>query len=174
MPQEKKEETVKRIEKLLSGCSIAIVTDYRGMPVAEMDQLRRRLRESGIEYHVVKNTLAGFAAERAGKGGLKSLLQGPSAVVFNYGEITEPVKILADYARSSKVAPSIRGGLLGERVLNPTEIASLATIPPRQVLITRLVQEMQTPLRSLVTVLGANLRGLITVLQARKQQLEGG
>jgi large subunit ribosomal protein L10 len=174
MPQEKKKETVKRIEDLLSGCTIAIVTDYRGMPVAEMAQLRRQLKESSIEYHVVKNTLASFAADNTGKTGLKSLLQGPSAIVFGYGEVTEPAKILADYARSSKIAPSIRGGLLGEQVLNSAEIAVLSVIPSKDVLIAKLAQGMQAPVMSLLTILSANLRGFITVLQARKQQLEGG
>jgi len=174
MPREKKEKAVKRIEELLSGCTIAIVTDYRGMPVAEMDRLRRQLKESGIEYHVVKNTLASFAAENAGRPGLKSLLEGPSAIAFGYGEVTEPAKILADYARSTKIAPSIRGGLLDEQVLSAAEITVLSLIPPREVLIARLAQGVQTPLRSLLTVLSANLRGFITILQARKQQLEGG
>ena len=174
MPREKKEKAVKRIEDLLSGCTIAIVTDYRGMPVAEMDRLRRQFKESGIEYHVVKNTLASFAAENAGRTGLKGLLQGPSAIAFGYGEVTKPAKILADYARSAKIAPGIRGGLLHEQVLSTAQMTALSAIPPREVLIARLAQGMQTPLRSLLTVLGANLRGLITILQARKQQLEGG
>ena len=174
MPREKKEKAVKRIEELLSGCTIAIVIDYRGMPVAEMDQLRRRFKEAGIEYHVVKNRLAGFAAENVGRARLKGLLQGPSAIAFGYGEAPEPAKILADYARSAKIAPSIRGGLLAEQMLGAAEITILSLIPSREVLIARLAQGMQAPLRSLLMVLSANLRGFVTVLQARKQQLEGG
>ncbi|HJX69512.1 MAG TPA: 50S ribosomal protein L10 [Dehalococcoidia bacterium] len=174
MPKERKEETIKRIEEFISSCKIAIVTDYRGMPVAEMSQLRRRLRDSKTEYHVVKNTLASLAAERTGKEGLKGFLQGPSAIAFGYGEVTAPARVLVDYIRSSKAPLSIKGGLLEGKVLSPEEVIILFSLPSREVLISKVMGQMQVPISSLLAILSANLRGFVSVLQARKQQLEGG
>jgi len=174
MLRERKEEAVKGIEEFLLNCKVAIVTDYRGMSVSEMSELRHRLKESGIEYHVVKNSLACLAAERAGKEELKNLLWGPSAIAFSYGEVTEPARILADYIRSSKVSLSIKGGLLDERLLNSDEVMILSSLPPKEILISQLMQQMQAPISSLLAVLSANLGGIIRVLKARKQQLEGG
>ena len=172
--RERKEEIIKRIEEFLSGCPIAVITDYRGMTVPEMNQLRHRLKDSQIEYHVVKNTLASLAAERAGKEELKRFLQGPTAIAFGYGEITELARILAEYIRSSKAPLSIKGGVLDRKVLSPEEVAHLSSLPPKEVLISQLMQQMQAPILSLLTVLSANLRGIIAVLAARKQRLEGG
>jgi len=172
--RERKEEIIKRIEGFLSGCPIAVITDYRGMTVPEMNQLRHRLKDSQIEYHVVKNTLASLAAERTGKEELKRLLQGPTAIAFGYGEIAEPARILTEYIRSSKVSLSIKGGLLDRRVLSPEEVAHLSSLPSKEVLISQLLQQMQAPIVSLLTVLNANLKGIIAALAARKQQLEGG
>jgi large subunit ribosomal protein L10 len=174
MIRRKKEEVVKKIEEWLADCKLAIVTDYRGMTVSEINQLRRLLGESGIQFHVVKNNLASIAGERVGREDLKKLLTGPSAIAFGYSEVSEPAKILSEHIRSTKVPLTIRGGLLYNRLLNPGEIASLSTLPPREVLVGRLVSEMQAPISSLLTVLSANLTAIIRTLQARKQQLEGG
>ncbi|MBM4463443.1 MAG: 50S ribosomal protein L10 [Chloroflexi bacterium] len=174
MIRRKKEQIVEKIEEWLTHCQLAIVTDYRGMTVSEINQLRRLLTASGVQFRVVKNNLAGIAAERVGKEELKKLLTGPSAIAFSYGEVSEPAKILSDHIRSVKVPLRIRGGLLNNRLLDPSEIVALSLLPSRQVLAGRLVSQMQTPISSLLTVLSANLTGIIRTLQARKQQLEGG
>jgi large subunit ribosomal protein L10 len=170
----RKEEIVKKLAELVSKCTIVIVIDYRGISAAEMTRMRRRLRESGIECHVVKNTLAWLAAERARREELKNLLYGPSAIAFGYGEIIEPAKVLVNYIRSSKSALRIKGGVLNSRVLSFEQIMELSTLPPKEILISKLIQEIQTPITSLIIALGVNLKGITGVLQARKQQLEGG
>jgi len=174
MPKEKKEDTVKIIEEFLSGSKAAIVTDYRGMTVTEINQLRQQLRNAKVEYHVVKNTLASLAAERVGKEELKEFLKGPTAIAFGYGEVTEPSKIIVEYIRSSKTPLSIKGGLLDKRVLSSAEVTTLASLPPTEILISQVMRQIQAPISSLLAVLSASLRGLGVVLQARKQQLEGG
>lgn len=174
MPKEIKEETIKQIEDLLTDCSIAIVTDYRGMTVAEMSELRRRLRDSKTEYHVVKNTLTSIAADRLGKGELKAFLTQPSAIAFGYGEAVDPARIMIEYMRSSKTPLKIKGGILSQKALSAEEVNSLASLPPAPVLVSQVLQQLQSPIYSLVSVLSANLRGLVLTLQARKQQLEGG
>jgi len=174
MIREKKEQSVSKIEEWLSNSEVVIVTDYRGMTVSEIGQLRRQLGESDTEYHVVKNNMARIAAENAGQQELKDLLKGPSALAFGRGEVSDPARILSDFIRTAKVPMSIKGGLLGGRLLTQYQIASLATLPPRETLIALLMRQMQAPISSLLTVLSANMSGLLRVLEARKQQLEGG
>jgi large subunit ribosomal protein L10 len=92
MPREKKAQIIDRLQEVFSKCSIGILTDYRGLSVPEITDLRRKLKEAGIEYKVVKNTLARFAAERAGKDELAGFFVGPVAVALGYGDITEPAR----------------------------------------------------------------------------------
>jgi len=125
MSREKKTLIINRLQEVFSKCSIGILTDYRGLSVHEITDLRRRLRESGTDYKVVKNTLARFAAERAGKDELVNLFEGPVAIAFGYGNITESARTLVDYIRTSKVSLSIKGGFLGDRLLTSEEVTTL-------------------------------------------------
>lgn len=172
MPTPKKIELVDKLTELLAKHKFIIATEYRGLTVSEMAQLRRQLRETGTEYHVVKNTLAKFAAERAGKPGLSQFLSGPIALAFSNGDVTQLAKTLLNYARTSKTI-SIKGGVLDSRALTPEEINSLATMPPIEVMRARLLGMMQSPIYALCNVLTANLRGLCVVLNARIQQMGG-
>jgi len=174
MRREKKEEAVRQLAEKISRCNIAIATDYRGLSVAQMTELRRRLRQVEVEYRVIKNTLARFAAAQAGKEALNQIIEGPTAVAFGYGDAAEPAKALLDYVRSSKVDLKIRGGLLAQRVLSAAEVASLATLPSREALIAKLLGGLKGNLYALVQVLNATQASLVRVLNARVQQLEGG
>jgi large subunit ribosomal protein L10 len=173
MPTEKKAEIIEQLTELLSRNKFIIATEYRGLSVSEMSRLRRQLREVNSEFHVVKNTLAKFAAEKAGKPGLSQYLQGPIALAFCQGDATQLSKTLTNYARASKTALSIKGGILEVRVLSPQEIFILATLPPIDVLRARLLGVLQGPIYSLHNVLSANLRALSALLNARIQQMGG-
>jgi large subunit ribosomal protein L10 len=174
MKKEKKPEAVKKAEKVIGEAKAVVVTDYRGMTVADMNKLRRKLKEAGVEYRVVKNNLAAIAAKNVGKEGLKDLLVGPSAVAFSSTDEVAPAKVLAEFIRMTKPSLTIRGGMLQTRMLSVADVAALAAMPPREFMVARVVGQMKSPLYSLVTVLNGNLAGLTRVLQARKQQLEGG
>jgi large subunit ribosomal protein L10 len=174
MIKQKKEESGKKIQDMLSNSTIAIVTDYRGMTVSDLAKLRRQLRDSGIEYHVVKNTMASLAAQNASIEEMKDLLKGPSAVAFGYVEVNEPARVLSEYIRTNRVPLSIKGGTLPGRFLTAEDVSVLSSLPPRPYLIAQVLRQMQSPLYSLVGVLSAELTALVRVLQARKQQLEGG
>jgi len=169
--REKKAEIIDRLQDVFSKCSVAVLTDYRGLSVAEITLLRRRLKASGVEYRVVKNTLARFAAERAGKNELLSFFEGPVAIAFGYGDITEPARILDDYIRNSKVSLGIRGGFLGDRILTVEDVTTLSTLPSREILIARIMGGMQAPISGLVNCLTAPMRVIAALLQARIQQL---
>jgi large subunit ribosomal protein L10 len=173
MPSEKKAKVIDNLEQVFARCSIGILTDYRGLKAIEIAVLRRRLREAGVDYKVVKNTLARIAAQRVGREELTGLFDGPVAVAFGYGDIVAPAKVLADYIQTTKSAMSIKGGFLPERVLTSAEIVILSTLPPTKVLIARVLAEMQRPIVALLGYLNAPMQGLVGVLQARIQQLEG-
>lgn len=174
MPREKKAKVIDSLEQVFSRCSIGILTDYRGLSAIEMTSLRRRLREKGIDYKVVKNTLARIAARRAGREEVASLLDGPVAVVFGYNDIVAPAKVLADYIQATKSTMSIKGGFLPERMLTSADIVTLSSLPPTKVLIAMVLAEVQKPIVALVGYLSAPMQGMIGVLEARIQQLEGG
>jgi len=173
MLKEKKAQIIDSLQQLFSKCSIGILTDYRGLSASEMTSLRRKLGESGIEYKVVKNTLARFAAERAGKDDLVSLFEGPVAMTFGYGDITEPARALADYIRTEKASLSIKGGFLGDRLLTSEDVMTLSTLPSREVLLAKILGGMQAPVFALLSCLTTPVAGFMRVLQTRIQQLEG-
>ena len=173
MPREKKAQIIDRLQEVFSKCSIGILTDYRGLSVPEITDLRRRLKESGIEYKVVKNTLARFAAERAGKDELASFFVGPVAVALGYGDITEPARVLADYIGTSKATLSVKGGFLGDSVISVEDVMTLSTLPSRELLLAKVVGGMQIPVLALLGCLTTPIRGFMGMLQARIQQLEG-
>jgi len=174
MLKEKKGQMIDELASSLSRCTIAVATDYRGLTAKEMVQLRRRLTESGIDYRVIKNTLTRFAAEKAGKKQLEALLTGPVAIAFGYDEVIKPPQVLREHIRSAGSLLQIKGGILGDRLLTAEDVASLATIPPREILISKLVGQLQAPLQALHNVLSSPVRGLLNVMQARIKQVEGG
>ncbi|MEE8470034.1 MAG: 50S ribosomal protein L10 [Dehalococcoidia bacterium] len=173
MPTERKIQIVEQLTELLSRSKFVIATDYRGLTVTEVSELRRQLRELGTEYHVVKNNLARFAAERSGKEELCQLLSGPVALAFGYDDAAPLAKALVDYARTSKTSLSIKGGLIDSQLLSGEEMSRLATLPPIEVLRARLLGLLQGPAFALQNVLSANLYGLYSALNARIQQLGG-
>ena len=173
MQKEQKAHIIDELKETMAKCNVAVLTNYQGIPTSELTALRRRLREQGIEYRVVKNTLARFAAERAGKGFLAGSLEGPVAIAFGYGDVATPARALNDYIKGSDKPLTISGGFLGDRLLTIEDVDTLVNIPSWEVLIARVLAGMQAPITNLVTCLNSPLRGLAGVLQARIKQLEG-
>jgi large subunit ribosomal protein L10 len=171
--KEKKQELVESYTEELSRSQAVILTDYRGLLVTELNQLRNKMREAGSGYHVVKNRLVKLALREAGLPVPEELLQGPTAIGFCYKDVIAPAKVLTEYAKESK-ALTIKGGILGDKVIDMQAISSLANLPPRDVLLAQLLSGMQSPIAGFVNVLGGILRGLVTVLKARADQLEAG
>ncbi len=171
MPREEKVREVDELSDLLSSSSLTVLTDYRGMTVTDMANLRRRLREQSVEYRVAKNTLLGFAADKAGMSAVRAALVGPTAVAFGRGDIAAMAKALGDFERTSKVF-KVKAGLLGSRVLRPADITAIANLPGREVLLSQVVAGVQSPIASLVGTLSGVIGGLVGTLEARRQQLE--
>ncbi len=172
MSKEKKVQIVDELHQIFSECSAGVLTDYRGLSMAEITELRRALRNSDIKYRVVKNTLARFAAEKSGKNELVSFFEGPVAIAFGYGDIIGPAKVLAEYIRASKTSLSIKGGFLGDRVLTSADVETLGALPSKEVLLGKILAGMQSPIVNMIGCLANPMRGFTRVLQARIKQLE--
>ncbi len=172
MATEKKRAVVAELIDMLSRSTIAILTVPTGMTVAETTDMRRKLREVGVEFRVVKNTLARLASKQTGKEALDPLLAGPTGIVFGYGDQVAPAKALLDYGRAAKMDIRIKGGILDSRLLSGDEVRQLAQLPGRDVLIAQVLGTLQAPIVGLAWVLKGNIAGLINVLQAHKDQLE--
>ena len=171
MPTEKKEEAVREIQGWLKDTSIIITTDYTGMHVGEMTNLRRVLRERGVRYKVVKNTLTYLAADAAGQPLVKEIVQGPTAIAFGYDDPIEPAKALSEFISSTRSALEIRGAIMDGRLLTIAEIDALGKLPSKDVLIAMLMGQLQGPIANLANVLNGPISGFARVLQQHSDNL---
>jgi large subunit ribosomal protein L10 len=174
MLRKEKEQIINELAENLSKCAVAITTDYRGMTAKELVQLRKQLHLQGVEYKVIKNTLARFAAEKAGVKGLDQFFSGPMAIALGYDDAVKPAKILVDHIKAVNSVLKIKGGVMGDTILSAAEVSSLASIPSREILLSRLMGQLKAPIYQLHYVLSAPMSGLVTALQARAKQLGGG
>lgn len=172
MATEKKEQLVAEFQETMSKCSVGILTDYRGLTMAEMTDLRRKLRAANIEYHVIKNSLAQIAAKNLGKEELVPKFTGPMAVAFGYGEVPETARVLTDYIKAAKSILTIKGGFFENIVLDAQGVEKLSKLPSKEVLIAQVIGGIQAPLYGIVNVLAGTMRGIMNVLNARIKQLE--
>ena len=171
MLREKKVQIVSNLADDLSRSTIIIATNYQGLLAKQMSELRNALAKAGVEYHVVKNTLVYRAADQAGKPQLRDIIEGPVALAFGYDDIVNTAKALNQYIKSAALSLQIRGGLLGDRILLPEEVVSLANLPTREVLISKLIGQLQAPIGTLHNILNLPLQGLLNVLQNRAQTI---
>jgi large subunit ribosomal protein L10 len=173
MPTEKKKTIIDGLEQTFSQCDSGIMTDYRGLKTSDLVALRRKIRESGGELHVVKNTLAKIAAKKAGKDQIGSLFVGPMAIVFAKQDIAKSAKALTEHLAAAKLPITIKGGFLGNKVMGPKDVSTLATLPSKQVLIGKVMGGVQGPLYGMLYMLNGPTRGLMLALKERMKQLEG-
>ena len=173
MIRAKKEEIINGLAANMAKSAVAIATDYRGMTAKEMVQLRRQMHLQGVDYLVVKNTLAHLAAEKAGMQGIDQFFVGPLAIALSYDDAVKAAKIITEHIRTNASILKVKGGLMGGRVLSAGDIISLASIPSKEILIAQLMGRMKAPISSLHFVLSSPLRGLVQVLNARVKQMEG-
>jgi len=171
MLREKKVQIVSNLADDLSRSTIIIATNYQGLLAKQMAELRNALAKAGVEYHVVKNTLVFRAADQAGKPQLRDIIEGPVALAFGYDDIVNTAKALNQYIKSAALSLQIIGGLLENRILLPDEVVSLANLPTREVLISKLIGQLQAPVGTLHNILSLPLQGLLNMLQNRAQTI---
>ena len=173
MHKSQKEQVVAELVERLRSTESLIVADYRGLTNAELVTLRARLRGSGAQLQVVKNTLTRRAAEAAGAEALLALLEGPTAIAFveTDGDPIAVAKALADTAKETKVL-ALRGGILSGRSISGDEVEALAKLPAPEVVKSQLVGVIVAPLTQLAGLLAAPLRDLVGLIDARIAQLD--
>jgi large subunit ribosomal protein L10 len=174
MRRDQKEQVVEELTARLKAADTLLVADYRGLTMPQIDELRTRLLESGARFTVVKNTLTRRAAEAAGTDALLALLDGPSAIAFLEadGDMVAAAKALADAARETQVL-EIRGGIMQGRTVTAEEVASVATLPPTEVLRGQVLGAIVAPLTTLAGLLNAPLQNFVGLIDARIEQLGG-
>jgi len=164
----KKEQEISEISKYMSESSITVLTDYRGLDVAEVTELRAKLREAGVKYKVAKNTLIKIAAHNLGITDLDKYLEGPTAIAFS----ADPValaKILVEFAKTHNDL-EVKSGLLDKKLMGAEELKELAKLPPREVLLGKVIGAMQSPLYGFAGSLAGLLRKFVYALDQIKEQ----
>jgi large subunit ribosomal protein L10 len=145
---ELKQQAVTEIAGKLRDSKSTIIVDYRGLTVAQVTELRKQLREAGIEFRVYKNALVRRAAAEAGLEGLDETLTGPNAIAFSNEDVIAPAKILNDFAKKND-ALELKAGIIEGNVTNAEEVKALAELPSREGLLSMLLSVLQAPIRNL-------------------------
>ncbi len=168
---EEKQQIAEDLRDRLSKSAIIVLTDYKGLDVAAMNDLRRKLREANIEYQVVKNTLLVRAAEDTEVALIKDHFKGPSAVAISYDDPVAPAKVLTQFAKDNDKL-EIKVGVLNGKVLDAQAIKALALLPSREVMLAQLLATLNAVPSSFVRVLAEVPRSMVNVLTAIKDQKE--
>jgi large subunit ribosomal protein L7/L12 len=164
-----KDSSIKELSERLAHAEISVMTEYRGLSVSDLQDLRGRLRPLGVQYVVAKNTLTRFAAERAGRTGIVKDLVGPTAIAFGSDPVAT-AKALHDYMRVNRTFV-LKSALLGDDRIDSKQVEELASLPPADQLRGRVFGMIVSPLQSAVSVLLAPLAGLARLIDARREQL---
>lgn len=174
MPTPLKARTIDELTDQLSRAKLAILTDYRGLKVADLQGLRTTLRPMGAEFRIAKNTLTKIAAGRVGITGLEDeVMEGPLAITLVYDDIVGASKAMSDFARTSRIL-TIKGGVLDNRFIGVSDVEALSTLPPRDVLLGKFVGLLASPMARTVGVLSGPSRSIAYLLKARADQMGGG
>ena len=171
MKLEAKQQIAEDLHDKFAKSAIIVLTDYKGLDVAAINDLRRKLRESDIEYQVVKNTLLARAAEDTEVALIKDHFKGPSAVAISYDDPVAPAKVLTQFAKDNGKL-EIKVGVLNGKVLDAQAIKALALLPSREVMLAQLLATLNAVPTSFVRVLAEVPRSLLNVLTALKDQKE--
>ena len=166
-----KQPVVLEIKEKLQASKGVVLTDYRGLNVSAITELRRKLRAAGVEYKVVKNTLTSIAAKELGIENIDAYLSGPTAIAYGLEDAVAPAKVIAEFAKEHKEL-EIKAGLLEGKLIGVDQIKALANLPSREVLLAKLLGSMQSPLYGMANVLQGNIRNLVYVLDAVRQKQE--
>ncbi len=172
MPTLQKATEIDELTDRLSRAQLTIITDYRGLTVTALQDFRARVRPMDAEFRVAKNTLTRIAAERVGIEGLESQLEGPTAILFAFGDVVAPAKAVSDFARTSRIL-QVRAGVMNNRVLDAADVEAISSLPPREELLGKLVGLLASPMTRTVGVLSGPARSVVYLANARVEQLGG-
>ncbi len=172
MPTQHKIDLVTELTDKMQRSQLAIVADYRGFTVAELTALRAKLRANGAEFIIAKNTLLRLAARNTGKQGIEPSLEGPTAVVFAYGEIGKVAKILLDASKALPKPLTVKGGMLGLSPIKADGLDAVTKLPTREQALAQVLGGIAAPVSGVVGVINAVVTNVALVIQARIDQLQ--
>jgi large subunit ribosomal protein L10 len=168
---EEKKQFVQELKQRFEKACVAILTDYKGLDVQTMTELRAKFREANIEYQVIKNTMLRLASEGTGVEAIKDSFKGPSAIALSYDDPVAPAKILTEFVKNNDKL-EIKVGVMDGKVMDLSAIKALSDLPSREQLLATLLSAMNAVPQSLVTALSDVPRRMVNVLQAIKDQKE--
>ncbi len=172
MNKEQKNAAVAELHEKLSGATAFYLTDFTGMSVKQVTRFRTRLRAEGVEYVVVKNTLAQRALADLELPDVAGFFTGPTGLVIGSGDAVAAARVLRDFARETDNKPGIKAGIVERRAVGPEDITRLADLPPREVLLAQLAGGLNAPASRLAGGLGQLVAGLARAIDALRQQRE--
>lgn len=162
---EQKQAIVDELAQKIESAAAGVFVDYRGLTVEEDTKLRAAMRQEGIEYKVVKNTLTRFAVNKIGMTGLDEILNGPTSLAISQDDPAAPARVISKFAKEYEVL-EIKSGFVDGKVISISEIKDLADLPSREVLVAKALGGLNAPISGFANVLNANLRGLVIALNA--------
>ena len=169
MDRANKQKTVESLSEKLGSLAAVFAIDYRGIKVSEATEFRRKIRETGGSYRVVKNTLTKRALEGTGLESLEPHLKGMTGLAFTETDPVALAKVIHDFAKDVP-AIAFKGGILDEKAMDEGQFKTLALLPSREALLSQLLSVLEAPIRNLLSVLQAPSRDLILVLKARAEK----
>jgi large subunit ribosomal protein L10 len=172
MPTAQKAAQIDELVDRLSRSQLTIIADYRGLSVDALQGFRARIRPMDAEFKIAKNTLTRIAAEQVGIEGLEPQLEGPTAILFAYGDVVAPAKAISDFARASRIL-QVRAGVMNNTVINAADVEAISSLPPREELLGKLVGLLASPMARTVGVLSGPARSVVYLANARLEQLNG-
>ncbi len=170
--RQQKELSVNEIREKLAGSRSVIFADYKGLNVARVTELRKRMRAAGVEMKVVKNTLTRLAASELGYEAVNPKLEGPTAAIFGINDPVAPAKVLDAFSKEFKYNFEIKGAIVEGKVIDASGVKALADLPSKEVLIAMALGTLQAPIVGFLNVLQGNARQLVYVLEAVRKQRE--
>jgi large subunit ribosomal protein L10 len=169
MKRPEKEQLVVELKEKLGGAKALYYTDFTGLNVKSMTELRRRLRKANVEYVVIKNTLALRAVNESGLVGER--LRGPTGLVVAKDPVAA-AKVLADFAKENDKRPAVKGGLFDGKAVDAAQVAKLANMPSREQMLSQLGGYMQAPMTQMATAMNSLLSNFAGVVEALRKQRE--
>ena len=171
-----KQAVVAQLKEQLESAKGVVLTSYKGLTVAQDTELRRELREAGVSYHVVKNTMMRIAAKEAGLEGIDEHLEGTTAFAFSTEDAVAPAKVICGFMKKNKLEEAeiltVKVGVVEGKVIGVDEVKALAALPSREELIAKLLGSMNAPISNTVNVLQGVIRNAVYVLDAIRSQKE--
>jgi large subunit ribosomal protein L10 len=172
MPTKRKIDSVAELKALVGRSSIMIGAEYRGLTVKELTTLRRALRDVGVDARVVKNTLFRIAATEAGLPDAGQVVEGPTMVVFGFGDVVAPAKAITDYIRTARNAFLPKKAYLDGNIVAGSVVGELASLPSREQLIAQLAAAFVSPVQQFVNLTNDSIQSFARLIDARANQLE--